>query len=116
MDRPIIFNNRSDLTNNGDYKMSNPNTPIVNAGVKYVNGLSLDQSSTNLLNIDVGAARDSLNQNDIVSENQILLNMASLGVNGLDAGTLLANKYYAVFLIGDSTKNKPTATLISLSM
>ena len=96
--------------------MTNPNTPIVNAGVKYVNGLSIAQAGSNLLQIDIGAARDSLNENDIVSSTSLFLNMNRIGINGLDSGTLLASRYYAVFLIGDSTKNNPTASLASLSM
>lgn len=95
--------------------MINPNTPVINAGTKYVNGLSINQLNTLVLGVDPGAARDSLNLNDIISPTNLTINMDRVGINGLDSGSLIANKYYAVFVIGDSTKNNPTASIISLS-
>jgi len=96
--------------------MTTPNTPIVNAGELYVNGFSLDTSAANTLAIESGMARDSTNSNDLsVSSGSTSLLMSRVGLNGIDTGVLVANKFYAVFVIGDSTKFMPTGFLISLS-
>jgi len=98
--------------------MTTPNTPIVNAGELYVSGFSITVSGTNSLGISPGMARDSTNTNDLsVSGNgETNLLMSRVGLNGLDTGVLVASKFYAVFVIGDSTKYLPTGYLISLSV
>ena len=91
-----------------------PNFPIVNAGEKYVNGFGLSVPTTTTINVAPGQARDSTNVNDIVSSSPIVLDGTTQGANGLDTGTLAANTWYAVYLIGDSTQYQPTAALASL--
>src|SRR6267142_5390305 len=94
-------------------KMSNPNLPIINDGVKYVNGLSLNFASNTTVQLSVGQARDSRDENDIIvgfdnltASNQfITLSTQFVGANGLDAGVIAISSIYAVYAIGDSTGN-----------
>lgn len=103
--------------------MPTPNVPVVNAGLLYVNGLTLtagpinaDILSTATLLIGPGQARDSTNVNDIELEATATLNTALAGVvNGLDQGALAATTKYAVYVIGDSTQYNDTGTLLSTS-
>lgn len=91
------------------------NTPIVNAGIKYVNGLDIAKSAAKTLSVASGAARDSGNTNDIVLSSGVTINGAALGANGVDIAVLVASSMYAVYLIGDSTKYQSTAGLLSLA-
>lgn len=95
--------------------MTTPNNPIVNAGLLYVNGLRLTYATTTSIGISAGAARDSTNVADIISNANIVLNAANVGLNGIDTGALANNTYYAVYVIGDSTGNHPVGALISTS-
>jgi hypothetical protein len=100
--------------------MTSPNIPIVNASNLYINGFdyaagSVGVSSGNLLTFGSGAARDTTNTNDIISNSNITINTSFKGVNGLDIGTLATDKVYALHIIGDSTGNNPVAALFSLS-
>jgi hypothetical protein len=101
-----------------------PTTPIVNAGLLYVNGLQVANSvATPLtqLNIAAGQARDSTDTNDIVLP-QIYnlttipptptfvgalplgatINGLFVGPNGVDQAVLAANTLYAVYIIASS--------------
>lgn len=90
--------------------------PIVNAGLKYVNGLDMAWGSATTLTIGTGAARDSLNTNDIVLSTAVTINAANAGVvNGIASGALANSTMYAVYVIGDSTKYKTSGGLISTS-
>ena len=95
------------------------NNPIVNAGLKYVNGLSLSCDSVaapKVVNVAAGAARDSTNVNDIILDAAVAINGALAGVvNGVDVDALANSSFYAVFVIGDSTRNNDAACLLSLS-
>ena len=91
------------------------NTPIVNAGLKYVNGLELAWTADETISMAAGAARDSANSNDIVLSAAVSISNATNGANGLDTGTVGANTMYAVYVIGDSTKYQSTAGLLSLA-
>src|SRR6185312_1858186 len=62
-----------------------------------------------------GAARDSNNSNDIVLNAVATMNGLQVGANGVDVAVLAASSLYAVYVIGDSTKYKATATILSLS-
>ena len=90
-----------------------PNTPIVNAGLKYANGLQLAWASDETITIAAGAARDSSNTNDIVLDASVTVSNIVSGANGLDTGSVAANTMYAVYLIGDSTGYESTAGLLS---
>lgn len=95
-----------------------PQTPIVNAGLKYVNGLLLSNSplapNTQLV-LGAGQARDSSNVNDMLLSNDVALDGLHVGANGMDVAVLAPNGMYAVYLIGDSTENQPIAGLLSLA-
>jgi len=98
--------------------MTIPNNPIVNAGLAYVNGLSILNTGTSVktLLLTPGAARNSTNIADIILSSTITLNGSIVGANGVDDSPLLANKFYAVYVIGDSNAYKPTAGLFSLAI
>lgn len=89
--------------------------PIVNAGLLYVNGLGISWVSNTTLTLAAGAARNSSNLNDIILSAPVTVNGASVGANGVDIAVLAASSIYAVYVIGDSTDFKPTASLLSLS-
>ncbi len=100
-----------------------PNIPIVNAGLLYVNGLTLglgvinaDALSSATLVVGIGSCRNSTDTNDISLTAAATLNTAVSGaVNGLDQGALAATTKYAVYVIGDSTEYNATGTLLSTS-
>lgn len=92
-----------------------PNTPIVNAGLKYINGLNLSRTSDEVVAIAAGQARDSSNINDIVVSSALAVNNTTNGANGLDTGTVANSTFYAVFVIGDSTGYQEAAGLLSTS-
>jgi len=91
------------------------NSPIVNARVKYVNGLELAFATTTTLTMAAGAASNSTNIDDIVLSAPVTNTVTSVGANGVDIAAAVASSFYAVYVIGDSTKYKPTASLLSLS-
>jgi len=91
------------------------NTPIVNAGVKYVNGIELVKTAAKTITMAAGAARDSSNTNDIILDAIVTINGATVGANAVDIAALVASSFYAVYVIGDSTLYESTAGLLSLS-
>lgn len=96
-----------------------PNSPIVNAGLLYVNGLQLTNNATTpntKLDIAAGAARNSSDVNDIVLDASVTVNGLLAGVvNAVDVAALAASSFYYVYIIADSTKFKATGGLLSLS-
>jgi hypothetical protein len=95
--------------------MTIPNTPIVNAGVKYVNGLELARTGNKTMTVAAGAARNSTNVNDIVLSSTVTINGLQVGANGVDLAAIVLDSMYAVYLIGDSTQYNATATILSLN-
>lgn len=99
--------------------MSLPNNPIVNAGLLYVNGLQIANTTyltaVSTLFLTQGAARDSTNISDIILSDTLTLDIKKSGANGLDIGSGAINTCYAVYVIGDSTDNNSTAGLFSLA-
>jgi hypothetical protein len=82
-----------------------PNIPVVNAGALYMSGLVLSNNAvapTTVVDVSTGAARDSLNVNDIVVSSAVALTITSSGAGGLDTGALANNTLYAVYAIGSS--------------
>ncbi len=84
--------------------MSVPSSPVVNAGLKYVNGMQLSYPATasKLLNVAAGACRDSSNSNDIVLDAAVVINGANVGANGVDVAALANSSVYAVYVIASS--------------
>lgn len=98
--------------------MATPNIPVVNAGELYVTGLRLTNDSTapnTTVNIATGQARDSTNANDIVVSTATSCVITSSGAGGLDTGTVAANTFYAVYILGDSTGYNDPIGMFSLS-
>jgi hypothetical protein len=91
------------------------NTPIVNARVKYVNGLEIAYATTTTFTMAAGAASNSTNIDDIVLSAPVTNTITSVGVNGVDIAAAVLSSFYAVYVIGDSTGYKATASLLSLS-
>lgn len=96
----------------------------------WISGLLVSNDATTpntKLNISAGICRDSNNIVDLTVgttntnfEGQyvaapLVLNAATNGVNGLDQGTLAVNSFYSVYVIGDSTYQRTTACLLSLT-
>lgn len=92
-----------------------PNNTIVNQGLLYVTGLQLAITGNRAMTMQAGQARNTTNINDIVLSSVATLDAATVGANGLDTGTLAANTFYAVHVIGSSTFAASTAIMISLS-
>lgn len=93
-------------------------SPIINAPNLYVTGYQLTRTGNRTLALQPGAARNSDDTNDIIlpgTYNVVGLNLNAdiVGANGIDGGTIAANAGYYIFIIGDSTKYRPTAGLIS---
>lgn len=90
----------------------------------YINASNISVASTTVLAVAPGQVRDSTNNVDMPFSANFLgtsnliaplyLNSATVGANGLDAGTLAASTNYVVYIIGDSRNYKPVAGLISL--
>lgn len=95
--------------------MPNPNIPVVNAGVKYVNGLELTKTAAKIISIAPGAARNSTDLNDIVLNAAVSVNGATVGAGGVDVAALVASSFYAVYIVADSTKYATPVGLLSLS-
>lgn len=90
-----------------------PNTPIVNSGLKYVNGLQLSFVDTQTLQIEPGACRDFFNVTDIILKTPIQIKYNVIGAGGFQSPPI-ANNHYAVYLIGDTNEYKPTSAILSL--
>ncbi len=84
----------------------------------YINGMVITNDSVtpnSLLNIALGAARDSTNQTDIIVASAAVINTAVNGLNGLDTGTIAASTWYAVWAIGSSQNRTVPGYLLSTS-
>lgn len=95
------------------------NTFVVNAFQtntynSYINNLNLIRGTTTTFSIIPGSARDSTNATDMIVNNELTINATVNGANGLDTGAFAANRFYAVFVIGNSSTAN-VAGLISLS-
>ena len=109
------------------------NEAIITLPHLYIQGLYLSASSTTVIGVSPGAARDSSNSIDMVVGLQNLfgsnlpasqclnyqpgpfINSAVNGVNGLDTGNIAASTQYAIYLIGDSINYNATAAVLSLT-
>lgn len=91
--------------------MAKPQIPLVNKGLYYANGCEMTWLTTTTFSIAAGQLRDSTNTNDINMTSAVTVNGANVGVNGIDAGALANNTFYAVFAIGSSVSNDTTQLL-----
>jgi hypothetical protein len=90
-------------------------TAIVNLPTMYMTGGNISVATNTTLGITAGQFRDSTNSFDIVIANSLVVTGTAIGLNGLDTGALGNNKFYYVFIIGDSAKFRPSGAIISLS-
>lgn len=109
-------------------------TPVVNSGLKYLNGLVMTYVSATSLSVSAGRCRDQFNITDIVLGYQpnvaasdtgeepvppytagvptvVLTNV--VGAGGIDQGAIADSTFYAVYAIGDSYNNNPGSAIIS---
>jgi len=88
---------------------------ITNAAEKYLYGLNLDRTDDENITIAAGAARDATNVVDLEVDSALTVDITVNGANGLDTGSVAASTFYAVWLIGDSSKYNDAAGLLSTS-
>lgn len=82
---------------------------------EYIHGLTLISVSANQVRIKPGRCI-ALNSTEFIDvESDIDVLMSASGVNGLDTGSEANSQLYAVWLIGDSSRQNAPAGLISLS-
>lgn len=91
------------------------NLPIVNAPYLDVSGLEIAIASTTTATVQLGRARNSTNENDIILSAAVTLNAATTGINALDTGSLTTATLYSLYIVGDSSNNKATGVVLSLS-
>ncbi len=88
---------------------------IVNDGILYTNNMQVSRTGNATLSVAIGLVRDSTNSFDIYLPAATVLNSASLGVNGIDVGTVAVSKMYYVYVIFDPTYKNAAAVIMSLS-
>jgi hypothetical protein len=84
----------------------------------YVNGLQISNDPTTpntLLNVGSGVTIDSTDTFQMINNGSIVINAATIGLNGIDAGTLAASTLYAVYLVSDPVTLRPIGAMISLN-
>lgn len=89
--------------------------PVVNLRVPYITGLFVSYATGTTLTVSAGQCSDSGNVFDMVLPNAITINAALNGLNGLDTGSLAANKIYSIFLVSDPVTGLATGAVLSLS-
>lgn len=92
-----------------------PLTPLVNAGLMYINGLRLTWTSTTAISVASGQCRNSSDVNDITLSAAVAVLTTVQGAGGLDQGTIAASTFYAVYAVGDSTGYESGSAVISTS-
>lgn len=90
-------------------------SPIVNAGLLYVNNGQVAQTGNTTCTIASGQVRDSTNTFDISWSSTITISASANGINGLDVGSLAASTFYAVYVIADPLNEHPVAGIVSTS-
>lgn len=93
-------------------------TQVIQAPIKYTNGLLLSYVTTTTLTMASGQKRDSNNVTDLTLSSVVTINGAINGINGLDTGSLANNTWYYVYIIGSSytsTTTPPVGAILSTS-
>lgn len=107
----------------------------VSPGLILISGLELTWTSTTVITVAAGYARDSSNTNVINMGNALsvaatgtgeqpvaagtgaqTITTTVSGVNGLDIGAIAASTFYAVYVIGDSFNVSPGSVIISANL
>lgn len=92
-----------------------PQTPIVNAPVYYVTDMKMIWLSDTQFIVSQGACRDYLNSNDLIYPVTQTCSVNVVGVNGMDLAVAQPQDFLHVFAIGDSSKYKSPAYILSLN-
>lgn len=106
--------------------------PIVNLPFLYINGAQISNDSTSeqtVIDIAAGQMRDSTNTYDLnignyngevnptaTANTVTLVNVAVIGLNGIDTGTVGDSKVYYVYVVGDPVSANPTGAILSLAL
>lgn len=115
-----------------------PNSPVVNMGNLYLNGMGLTFVSTTAISVAAGQCRDSTDTADMIMggnlfataanpsgsagtsnpvsvSTAVAISTAVRGAGGLDQGTIAADTFYDVYAIGDSKGFNNGSALLSLT-
>lgn len=85
--------------------------PIVNAGVKYINGLNLVHVDDENITVKSGSCRDSTNKDDIILSADANCDILTNGIGGLDTGSVAASTFYAVHIVASSLSANPVTDI-----
>ena len=98
--------------------MASINKPIPGSRnpVSYIDGLTARVLSGTTLTLSAGSCSDSINNIEMMISDAITINAAVNGINGLDTGSLAANAFYYVYVIGDSGGNHLSKSILSASI
>jgi hypothetical protein len=88
---------------------------LVRLPTNYMYGPGAVYGSNTTLTFPAFNVRDSSDNVNIITTTTITLNMATLGLNGLDTGTFAASSTYYIYAIGDSSNTNPSGVIASLS-
>lgn len=101
------------------------NLPVIQQSSLYMSGLDIQKIGANTFSLAPGMCRDSTDSMDLVygfsddfwtvQNAPVVLDILKNGANGLDTGTIAANNWYSIYIIGSSRNLKPLAMLASLS-
>lgn len=87
--------------------------PLAVTPISWVDGYLVTWSTAARVQIEPGICRDSTDIFDIVLAANQIVDITVAGLNGLDAGGEAANTWYAIYIVGDSTRVNPTGGLLS---
>lgn len=89
---------------------------ILNGTPRFGEGCRLEFTSGTIVSLRAGSVFDLAGFQGITIASAVAVNTATVGaVNGIDAGSLAARTWYAVYAIGDSNGVNASGGLISLS-
>lgn len=93
-----------------------PNLSLQAERIAYINGLGLSYDGTTTVDIAVGQCSNSTVVNDIILEEVLTPDLLVSGALGLDTGAVAASTFYAVYLIGDSSKFNTASAVYSANL
>jgi hypothetical protein len=97
--------------------MFTQNLPVEQQPFLYGYGCIASNDATtpnSVIDMTTGQVRDSNDNIDIVISSAMTINAAINGYNGLDTGSLAANKMYSIFAIADSSNKNPSGFILTL--
>ena len=82
----------------------------------YANGLRINYSSTTAFTVESGDILDSTGVYQLTLSSTATVSSATVGLNGIDTGSLAASTVYAVYLVGDPVTQQATGVVFSASL